>query len=71
MQAPPRRQNGHVVHFANRAACPKCRSGNTGVRTTRTDEDGVIQRQRICRDCGHRFTTAQEPEYLIKAPHLP
>jgi hypothetical protein len=29
------------------------------------NSDGVAARRRECQECGHKFYTAQEPEYLI------
>lgn len=47
--------------------CPKCRSHDTRVVcTTQDDVGGEIYRRRCCQDCGHRWYTAQEPEYLIR-----
>lgn len=55
-------QNGRAVNC--RMPCPKCKHPITRALIT-GDSEGVIVRRRQCADCGHRFYTAQEPEYLI------
>ena len=62
--------DGRAVQSTCRAACPKCRSGNTKVIITRSSTNGLLVRRRSCRDCGHRFWTLQEPEWLIKSSDL-
>lgn len=51
--------------------CPACRSVNLIVcRTTTSRDDGFQIRHRRCDDCGHKFYTGQEPEYLLQLPQL-
>ena len=45
--------------------CPKCRHGLSDVVTSAAQDDGVRVRVRICRKCGHKFWTAQDPEWLV------
>ena len=46
--------------------CPKCGSHNVRVCMTKSTDDGVSVRRRNCRGCGHRWYTAQEPEYVVQ-----
>jgi transcriptional regulator NrdR family protein len=39
--------------------CPKCCSDDTGVMETREAIDFTLRRRRVCRDCGHRFSTTE------------
>jgi len=45
--------------------CPKCRHPVTKVSIT-GESEGVIVRRRTCANCGHKFYSAQEPEYLVR-----
>ena len=45
--------------------CPKCRSGLTPVIVTKQTEHGETIRRRGCKECGHKWFTLQEPEYLL------
>lgn len=45
--------------------CPKCREPLSQVLHTGGDSGGEIVRQRLCPACGHRWFTAQEPEYIV------
>jgi transcription elongation factor Elf1 len=45
--------------------CPKCRSGLTPVIVTKQTEHGETIRRRGCKECGHKWFTFQEPEYLL------
>lgn len=51
---------------SGRWRCLKCGAQESGVVTAHTDESGVTIRRRKCLQCGHRWYTAQEPEYLVK-----
>jgi transcriptional regulator NrdR family protein len=42
--------------------CPKCKSENIKVNTTRQREDRII-RYRECKDCKHRFTSIERIPY--------
>jgi DNA-directed RNA polymerase subunit M/transcription elongation factor TFIIS len=46
-------------------ACPKCRHGVSRVLTTSRNTDGMTVRHCACESCGHKFFTAQEPEFLV------
>jgi len=46
-------------------ACPKCRHHESRVTNTSRTTDGMIVRQCLCKGCGYKFFTAQEPEYLV------
>lgn len=52
--------------ITSRCGCPRCREGVTAVTMTSTQDDGVTLRRRWCTSCGHRWYTAQEPEYLVR-----
>lgn len=46
--------------------CPKCRGVKSRVVSTHSQDDGVRVRARKCLECGHRWFTAQDPEYLVR-----
>jgi DNA-directed RNA polymerase subunit M/transcription elongation factor TFIIS len=46
-------------------ACPKCRYHSSRVLYTSRTSDGLTLRHCLCESCGHKFFTAQEPEYLV------
>jgi hypothetical protein len=46
-------------------ACPKCRHYESRVINTSRMTDGIIVRHCLCKGCGYKFFTAQEPEYLV------
>jgi DNA-directed RNA polymerase subunit M/transcription elongation factor TFIIS len=46
-------------------ACPKCRHHISSVRNTSRTTDGMTVRHCACEACGHKFFTAQEPEFLV------
>lgn len=50
---------------AGRLACPRC--GCADFRTYKT-QDGHIQkfRYKLCRHCGHKMVTRQEPEQWVR-----
>jgi hypothetical protein len=50
--------------------CPKCRNPITKVLRSGAEDGGEIIRRRFCARCGHRFYTAQEPEYIINEKRL-
>jgi transcriptional regulator NrdR family protein len=44
--------------------CPKCgQPKSTAITTWRGGK--LIMRRRACDSCGHRFSTGQEPEFLL------
>ena len=46
--------------------CPKCGARNVRVCMTKSTDDGVNIRRRICLGCDHRWYTGQEPEYVVQ-----
>lgn len=50
--------------------CPKCRNPITKVTRSGAEDGGEIVRRRLCEQCGHRFYTCQEPEYVITEQRL-
>jgi hypothetical protein len=62
------REDGRRQRIA--CACPKCRHPLTRVTRSGAEDGGEIIRRRICESCGHRFVTAQEPEYVIQERRL-
>lgn len=44
--------------------CPVCAS-RTGVRQTRRNGSGLIERERWCKFCGHSFYSIERPRVLI------
>jgi len=45
--------------------CPKCRNPQSSVVLTRHTEHGESVRRRSCEECGHKWFTMQEPEFLL------
>lgn len=68
MRSPGRTVLG--VRHGTRFHCPKCRGGRTKVVLSHDPGDGVMVRRRWCEGCGHRWYTAQEPEYLLRAEQV-
>jgi len=50
--------------------CPKCRSKESKVTRTSRNDDGICIRTCVCKQCGHIFYTAQEPEYVVRRDKL-
>jgi len=49
----------------NAPRCPKCDSENTRVLGRYTSQEGDSVRDRVCRDCAHRWRTLQPPEEVL------
>jgi transcriptional repressor NrdR len=46
--------------------CPFCRSDDTRVIDSRTNDDGTnVRRRRQCTDCNRRFTTVENAVLLV------
>lgn len=63
-----RDDRGRLVQV--RCRCPKCRHPITRVLRSGVEVGGEIVRVRTCVDCGHRWYTGQEPEYLLPAERV-
>jgi transcriptional regulator NrdR family protein len=48
-----------------RFECPACNYAPTKVVLTKTTEQGVTLRRRVCQACGHRWYTSQYPEATL------
>ena len=47
--------------------CPECKKQNTKVvDSRRMDNIKAVYRRRICKDCGHRFTTLERVVFTKK-----
>jgi transcriptional regulator NrdR family protein len=49
----------------NAPLCPKCGSNETRVLGKYTTQENDSVRDRICRDCNHRWRTLQSPEEVL------
>lgn len=57
--------NANGVKLRHSFPCPKCRHPHAPVIVTRQTDDGEVIRRRGCPECGHRWFTLQEPEFLL------
>jgi transcriptional regulator NrdR family protein len=48
--------------------CPQCRSTNTRIADSRSDERGLTARRRQCNRCSHRFSTVVREEVEEEIP---
>jgi transcriptional regulator NrdR family protein len=48
-------------------ACPKCH-GISRVTRTKNQHDGIVIRERVCKECGNEFATSEAKTKLIKLP---
>lgn len=50
--------------------CPECNGMVTLVVSTSWQRDGRAVRRRVCKACGHRWYSVQQPEQLITLDQL-
>ena len=67
---PTTEYNLHGRRLASRFPCPKCRHPGSKVIRTGEDDSGIVTRERRCTACGHRFFTAQEPEWVVRSEQI-